>query len=190
MTEDEAFRVLRTLLVAIDAESAVLGETTEPLNEIIHSHQTAPPPRGGYAILTPLGTRDTGEGFGVCYEDILLNTVPRVLEHRTMGVALGFRVDVFAVKSTDYARAFHAALLSARAQLELLPLVVTELSNVEHDPQRTEQNWEDRARFTVTVSTARTQRTLIDVIESGHIGIVGQGAGPRTVSTALDFSKE
>lgn len=190
MTEVEAYRVLRTLLVQVDAESVILGNTDTPLTDIIHSHQTAPPPLGGYAIISPLGTRDTGEGFRTCYEDISLNGVPRVVEQRTVGVALGFRLDVFAVGATDYARAFHAALTSARAQLEILPLVVSEISAVEHSPQIVGQEWEDRARLTVTLSTARTQNTLIDVIERGHIAIAGSGSRPKPIVTNADFPKE
>ena len=190
MTEDETYRVLRTLLVQVDAESVVLGTTDTPLTDIIHSHQTAPPPLGGYAIITPLGTRDTGEGFRTCYDDVVFQGVPRVVELRTVGVALGFRLDVFAVGATDYARAFHTALTSARAQLELLPLVVSEIAEVDHTPQIVGQNWEDRARFNVTLATARTQSTLIDVIERGHIAIAGSGSRPTPITTNADFPKE
>lgn len=190
MTEDEAYRVLRTLLVQVDAESVVLGNTETPLTDIIHSHQTAPPPLGGYGIITPLGTRDTGEGFRTCYEDVLIGAEPRVIEQRTIGIDIGFRIDVFAVGASDYARSFHAALMSARAQLDLLPLVVTDISAVDHTPQIVGQNWEDRARLTVTLATARTQSTLIDVIESGHIAIAGKGSRPTPITTNADFPKE
>lgn len=190
MTEDEAFKRLRTLLVQVDAESVVLGDTECPLTDIIRSHQTAPRPDKAYAMITPLGSRDTGEGFGLCYEDIVFAGVPRVIELRTKGVEYGFRIDVYASRAADTARAFEAALGSARAQLDLLPFVAREVVNVDNQPGIAEQHWEGRARLTVNLATARTQRTLIDVVEAGHIDFAGSSARPTPITTTVDFLKE
>ena len=190
MTEDEAYRRLRTLLVQIDAESVVLGDTAAPLTDIIHSHQTAPRPDGAHAVLTPLGSRDTGEGFRTCYENVTIAGELRVVELRTEGVEYGFRIDVFAHRAPDNARAFKTALLSARAQLDLLPFVVRDVGAVESQPGIVEQHWEGRARLTVNLGAARTQRTLIEVIEAGHIDFAGSGARSVPITTTVDFPKE
>lgn len=190
MTEDEAFSRLRTLLVQVDAESVVLGQTDEPLTDIIKDHQRAPRPDGPYGRLSPVGSRDTGEGFALCYETVTLNGVQRVVEVRTTGVAYGWRIDVYASRAGDYVRAFHAALRSARAQLELLPFHVTELDEVKETRERVGETWEGRANLSVTLSASRTQRTLIDVIESGHIVIAGSRGGTPPVTTSINYAKD
>lgn len=188
MTEDEAFDRLRTLLVEVDAESVILGQTQEALSEIILHHQRAPDPGGSFCRLTPLGSTESGDGYKLCYETRTINGVGRVVEVRTLGISYAWRVDIYASRPRDYADAFVAALQSARAQLQLLPAVVSEVGEVKQSAERNQENWEGRAHFTVTLSTARQQRTLIDVIERGHIDFTGSG-GPVPVQTSIDYAK-
>lgn len=189
MTEDEAFDRLRTLLVAVDQESVALGQTVTPLTDIILHHQRAAMPEGAYAGLTPLGSTESGDGYTLCYETRTIAGVERVVEVRTIGLTYGWRVDIYASRPRDYADAFVAALQSARAQLEMLPAVVSEVGEVKQSADRNQENWEGRANFNVSLSTARQQRTLIDVIESGHIDLTAS-AGTRTVQAPIDYAKE
>ncbi len=189
MTEDEAFDRLRTLLVAIDAESVALGQTQERLTDIIFHHQRAPMPKGAYAGLTPLGSTESGDGYTLCYDTVTINDVERVVEFRTIGLSYGWRIDIYASRPRDYADAFSAALRSARAQLELLPAVVSEVGEIKQSADRVQENWDGRANFTVTLTVARQQRTLIDVMERGHIDFIGSG-GPTTIRTSLDYAKD
>ncbi|GJE77281.1 phage neck terminator protein [Methylorubrum suomiense] len=189
MTEDEAFDRLRALLVAVNAESVLLGQTKTALTDIILHHQRAPMPEGAYAGLTPLGSTESGDGYSLCYETITLDGVERVVEVRTIGISYGWRIDIYASRPRDHADAFHAALWSARAQLDLLPAVVSEIGEIKQSAERIQENWEGRANFTVTLSAARQQRTLIDVIERGHINFTGSG-GPTTIRTSLDYAKD
>ncbi len=191
MTEDEAYKRLRALLVAANQEAVALDPDADLLQEIIHSHQTAPKPEGSYAEITPLGSRDSGEGFRRCYDTVQFNGEERVVELRTQGVAYGFRVDVYASRAADHCRAMVATLWSARAQLDLLPLVVAEVGNVVSRPEIEQQHIVGRANFTLTLNGKRTQRTLIDVIERGHIGLSGEGGGKPTPITAnIDYQKD
>lgn len=188
MTEDEAFDRLRGLLVAVNAESVILGQTETALTDVILHHQRAPMPEGAYAGLTPLGSTESGDGYALCYETVTYQDVERVVEVRTIGISYGWRVDIYASRPRDYADAFTAALQSARAQLELLPAVVSEVGEVKQSAERNQENWEGRAHFTVSLSVARQQRTLIDVIERGHIDFTGSG-GPVPVQTSIDYAK-
>lgn len=188
MTEDEAFDRLRGLLVAVNAESVILGQTETALTDVILHHQRAPMPEGAYAGLTPLGSTESGDGYSLCYEDVTFQGQSRVVEVRTTGLSYGWRVDIYASRPRDYADAFTAALRSARAQLELLPAVVSEVGEVKQSAERNQENWEGRAHFTVSLSVARQQRTLIDVIERGHIDFTGSG-GPVPVQTSIDYAK-
>ena len=190
MTEDEAYRRLRALLVEVDCESVALGQTSERLEDVVFHHQRGPRPEGPYAELTPLGSRDTGEGHALCYEVIEYDGKERVVECRTEGVAYGWRVDVYATEAGDYARAFRAALMSARAQLHFLPFVVTEVAEVSQTTDRQQETWEARANIRVTISGSRTQRTLIDVIERGHIAIAGARGGGPVIQDSIEYAKD
>ncbi|TNC14912.1 hypothetical protein FF100_04875 [Methylobacterium terricola] len=190
MTEDEAYRRLWTFLVEVDAESVVLGQTRQALEDVVFHHQRAPRPEGPYAQLTPLGSRDTGEGHALCYEAVTIGGEERIVERRTEGVAYGWRIDVYATEAGDYARAFRAALLSARAQLHFLPFVVTEVAEITQSTDRQQENWEARANFSVTLSGSRTQRTLIDVIERGHIAIAGVRGGGSVIQDSIEYAKD
>jgi hypothetical protein len=190
MTEDEAYHRLRTLLVEIDAESVIFGQTRQALEDVVFHHQRGPRPDGPYAQLTPLGSRDTGEGHVLCYDVVSIAGEERVVELRTEGVAYGWRIDVYATEAGDYARAFRAALLSARAQLHFLPFVVTEVAEVTQSTDRQQETWEARANFSVTVSGSRTQRTLIDVIESGRIAIAGARGGGPVLQDSIEYAKD
>ena len=70
MTEDEAFDRLRHLLVTVDAEGAALGWSDGPLTDIVHAHQRTARLTGAFGIITPLGSRDSGEGAAICYEAV------------------------------------------------------------------------------------------------------------------------
>jgi len=189
MTEDGQFDRLRALLVAVDAESVLFGQTKERLTDIIFHHQRAPTPKGAYAGLVPLGSTESGDGWTLCYEKVILDGVERIVEVRTIGLSCGWRIDIYASRPRDYADAFSAALRSARAQLELLPAVVSEVGEIKQSAERSQENWEGRANFTVTLTVARQQRTLIDVMERGHIDFIGSG-GPTTIRTSLDYAKD
>lgn len=190
MTEDEAYRRLRTFLVEVDCESVAIGQTRDRLDDVVFHHQRGPRPDGPYAELTPLGSRDTGEGHVLCYEAVNVAGEERIVELRTEGVAYGWRIDVYATEAGDYARAFRSALLSARAQLQFLPFVVTEVAEISQTTDRQQETWEARANIRVTLSGSRTQRTLIDVIERGRIAIAGARGGGPVIQDSIEYAKD
>lgn len=182
MTEAEAFQRLRSLFVAVDAEAHALDASHPVLTDVIHSHQTAPRPKGAYALLTPLGVRPGRDGDQIRYGTATVASVERVVEKRTRPDEIGFRVDVFASRPSTYTDLFRAALVSARAQLELLPAVVANVGlPVEVEATLVQQKWEGRAHFTVTLGATVTTPILIDVIESGSIILESDGQPPAPV---------
>jgi len=187
MTEDDLSDALQAYLKAIDTEATVLDPSRKKLTAIIRDHMNAPRPKGPYAMITLVASRDLGEADHPCYDTVTISGVERVKETRVRTSEYKFRVDVYAPRATDYTRLFERALRSERAGAEMAGLVVRHVDGVTQAPELVQQKWEGRANFTVELAALTRETILIDVIESGEITFEGRGAAE--INQSLNYQK-
>lgn len=187
MTEDEVFDALQGFLRKIDAERVDIVPGHIALSHLIAGYVNAPRPTGPYAAIYPLASRDTLEADDLCFSTMTLHDVPQVLEERTRALEYKFRIDVYASRPSNSALAFMAALRSSRAQVDLWPLVVRRIDAVAMSGELKGQQWEGKASFNVELAALRTEKTIIDTIETGDITFEGEGGA--TVLAATSYQR-
>lgn len=187
MIEEEAYHILRSYLLRIDANATLISPGRESLADIIPDNDGGPRPKGPYVMIQFLTDRDTGEIDGECYEDKTIAGEPRVVLSKHRGVELLFRVHVYAPRPLNYTTLLAAGLRSGEASVWMAPFVVRDVGEATRAPEMIQQTPEGRAQFDVTLGAIATEQLLVDVIETGQV--ITEGQGGQTVTRSLTFSK-
>ncbi|HEV7258937.1 MAG TPA: hypothetical protein VGN82_14245 [Bosea sp. (in: a-proteobacteria)] len=187
MIEDEAYRSLWHYLKRVDDNASLIDPTREKLVEIVRDNQSAPRPKGPYAMIQFVTDRDTGEIDGECYEDRDIGGEDRVVLSKHRGVELLIRVHVYSPRPVDHAGLLQAGLRSGEAAVWMAPFVIREVGQATRAPEMIQQSPEGRAFFDVTIGAIATNQLLVDVIETGEV--ITEGAGGSTVTTSSTYAK-
>lgn len=187
MTEDELFDVLRTYLVRVDSEQAIISEGHTALADIVRDHQSAPRIEDAHATINLVGRRTLAEANCISYAPITVEGQPRVIEATARAKEWRFSVEVYASRGLDYAEPLINGLRSAHSAVTLHPAMVRHVSEPRRVPKLVESQWEGRVQFDVDLAGIVVDRLLIDVIETGTVQF-HDAAAARLFAT-LPFQK-
>jgi hypothetical protein len=187
MTEGAVYDLVQAWLSRLDEEATALAPSRVALTRIIRDHQDAPRPAGAYATITMLGSEDLGEVRCETSRSVTIAAEDRVALTVARAVQWTFRIDVFAKEAMNAIRLFRTAAVSSQTHVDLAPLVIRSVGEATRAPDLTQQNWEGRARFDLSLAGLVADEMLIDVIDTGSVNFEGRGGAD--VLTTLEYQR-